>query len=150
MFLRLTMRVAKIAVMISMISNMTIIPSLFLGLAGLISAYGNNATFGPNNITNQETPHVREYFYAGGHYQDDGTGNHVFVNQMYVERLTPITDNPRPYPLVFIHGQGNTGTVRLHHVIRNFDFCNLTFLIEHSQQARRQLRLVICLSKRWV
>lgn len=66
-----------------------------------------------NNLS-LETPVSREYFYAGGRYVDDGsgTGQHVFQDQMYVERLSPTVDSPRPYPLVFIHGQGQSGTVR--------------------------------------
>ncbi|OCK81654.1 alpha/beta-hydrolase [Lepidopterella palustris CBS 459.81] len=59
----------------------------------------------------QETPCTRKYFYTGGHYADDGTGNHIFKDQMYVEQLTPLHTGPRkPYPIVFIHGQAQTGT----------------------------------------
>lgn len=52
---------------------------------------------------------AREYFYVGGGYVNTGSG-HLFSNQMYVEKLTPL--KPRQaYPLVFIHGQAQTGTV---------------------------------------
>ncbi|KAL4760959.1 uncharacterized protein BDW70DRAFT_150393 [Aspergillus foveolatus] len=37
---------------------------------------------------------------------------HVFTNQMYVEKLTPTTGVTKPYPTIFIHGQAQTGTVR--------------------------------------
>jgi hypothetical protein len=65
------------------------------------------------HTTSHETPVSRTYFYAGGRYADDGTGTgqHIFGGQMYVEKLSPATRCPKPYPLVFIHGQGQTGTV---------------------------------------
>jgi pimeloyl-ACP methyl ester carboxylesterase len=65
------------------------------------------------HATSHETPVSRTYFYAGGRYADDGTGTgqHIFGGQMYVEKLSPATRCPKPYPLVFIHGQGQTGTV---------------------------------------
>ncbi len=65
------------------------------------------------NTTSKETPVSREYFYVGGRYVDDGKGKdqHIFSDQMYVEKLTPDVSCPKPYPLVFIHGQGQTGTV---------------------------------------
>lgn len=64
------------------------------------------------NATSPETPVSREYFYSGGRYVDDGsgTGQHILQGQMYVEKLTPAASCPQPYPLVFIHGQGQTGT----------------------------------------
>jgi pimeloyl-ACP methyl ester carboxylesterase len=65
------------------------------------------------NMASQETPVSREYFYAGGRYVDDGAGKaqHIFSGQMYVEKLSPDVSSPKPYPLVFIHGQAQTGTV---------------------------------------
>ena len=61
----------------------------------------------------QETPVSREYFYAGGRYVDDGTGTgqHIFADQMYVEKLSPAVERPKADPLVFIHGQAQTSTV---------------------------------------
>lgn len=38
---------------------------------------------------NEEVPYIRNYFYTGGRYVSDGSGGHVFQDQMYVERLTP-------------------------------------------------------------
>jgi hypothetical protein len=58
---------------------------------------------------------VREYFYVGGHYSDDGSGagEHIFKKQMYIEKLSPYScGKKKPYPIVFIHGQGQAGTVR--------------------------------------
>lgn len=61
-----------------------------------------------------ESAYVRDYFMAGGSYTDDGTGEgtHAFQGQMYVERLAPVSGANRSYPLVFVHGTGQTGTVR--------------------------------------
>ncbi|KAL4813311.1 Alpha/Beta hydrolase protein [Aspergillus spinulosporus] len=41
---------------------------------------------------------------------EDGAGQHVFTNQMYVEKLTPTAGVTKPYPIIFIHGQAQTGT----------------------------------------
>lgn len=59
----------------------------------------------------EEAPHIRNYFYVGGEYVADGSGGHVFQNQMYVERLTPLGGPQYQTPLVFIPGAGQTGTV---------------------------------------
>lgn len=53
---------------------------------------------------------ARSYFYVGGNYTLDSDGEHIYTDQMYVERLSP-ANITQPYPLVFIHGQGQTGTV---------------------------------------
>ena len=55
----------------------------------------------------------RTYFYIGGRYIDDGNddGQHVMVEQMYVEKLSPVDVVKHPWPLVFIQGAGQTGTV---------------------------------------
>lgn len=58
-----------------------------------------------------ETPYHRTYFYTGGHYEANENGEHVFKDQMYVEHLIPVGGSSKPHPLVFIHGQGQTGTV---------------------------------------
>ncbi|KAG5985156.1 hypothetical protein E4U43_006109, partial [Claviceps pusilla] len=57
-----------------------------------------------------ETPAVRTFFYVGGGYADDGSGGHIFREQMYVERLRPADGVKHETPLVMIHGQGQTGT----------------------------------------
>ncbi|THV77272.1 alpha/beta-hydrolase [Aureobasidium pullulans] len=59
---------------------------------------------------NEEVPYIRNYFYAGGRYVSDGSGGHVFQDQMYVERLTPPGGPRKQTPLVFIPGAGQTGT----------------------------------------
>ena len=62
-----------------------------------------------------ESPYIRSYFYVGGHYVDDdkGNGEHVLTGQMYVEKLLPLGGVKHPWPVVFIQGGGQTGTVSL-------------------------------------
>ncbi|KAL3435064.1 Alpha/Beta hydrolase protein [Aspergillus tetrazonus] len=57
-----------------------------------------------------EVPAQRSYLYVGGQYTQDSAGQHVFTNQIYVEKLTPTTGVTKSYPIVFIHGQAQTGT----------------------------------------
>ncbi|EIM82128.1 alpha/beta-hydrolase [Stereum hirsutum FP-91666 SS1] len=89
----------------------SIIPSLLcfvvLGIS-TSSAQGGNQT----PWSSPESPYFRDYFMAGGSYTDDGTenGTHAFQGQMYVERLRPLAGANHSYPLVFIHGAGQTGT----------------------------------------
>ena len=52
----------------------------------------------------------RDFFYIGGSYVDDGTGGHVFADQMYVEHIVPMHVSQK-YPIVLIHGGGQTGSV---------------------------------------
>ncbi|KAF7629687.1 Alpha/Beta hydrolase protein [Aspergillus flavus] len=57
-------------------------------------------------------PHFRDYFYVGGQYvhsNSSGVGSY-FHNQMYVEKLSPVRERVQPYPIVFVHGGGQTGT----------------------------------------
>jgi hypothetical protein len=58
-----------------------------------------------------EVPAIRTYFMVGGGYVDDGAGGEIFRDQMYVERLVPTKGPYKSTPLVFIHGQAQTGTV---------------------------------------
>ncbi|KAL8788602.1 MAG: hypothetical protein Q9195_007197 [Heterodermia aff. obscurata] len=61
-----------------------------------------------------EANHRREIFYVGGHYQlDPQTQQHVLVDQMYVEKLTPFPSPHQRYPLVFFHGGGYSGAAWL-------------------------------------
>jgi hypothetical protein len=60
-----------------------------------------------------EVPAQRSYMYVGGQYIQNSAGQHVFANQMYVEKLTPAAGVTKPYPIVFVHGQAQTGTVRI-------------------------------------
>ncbi|PNP82739.1 hypothetical protein FNYG_03970 [Fusarium nygamai] len=57
-----------------------------------------------------EVPAIRTYFMVGGGYVDDGAGGEIFRDQMYVERLVPTKGPYKSTPLVFIHGQAQTGT----------------------------------------
>jgi pimeloyl-ACP methyl ester carboxylesterase len=52
--------------------------------------------------------HTREFFYVGGKYTGPA-GSEVMAGQMYVEVLRPQRVT-RKYPLVFIHGLGQTAT----------------------------------------
>ncbi|KAA8613712.1 MhpC hydrolase or acyltransferase alpha beta hydrolase superfamily [Pyrenophora tritici-repentis] len=75
-----------------------------------------------NNSIPHETPAIRSYFYVGGNYISDNNGGHIFANQMYVEKLSPINnpgtiyykninnDTTTPVPVILIHGQAQTGT----------------------------------------
>lgn len=58
-----------------------------------------------------EVPSIRSYFYVGGGYVDDGAGGGIFRNQMYVEKLVPVGGAKQRTPIVFIHGQAQTGSV---------------------------------------
>ena len=55
----------------------------------------------------------RDYFYVGGSYVNDPSrpGEKVMEGQIYVEQLTPVAGAMQKYPLVFIHGAGQSGTV---------------------------------------
>ncbi|OJD29712.1 alpha beta-hydrolase [Diplodia corticola] len=68
------------------------------------------AIAGSTNQTTTETPHTRKYFYAGGHYVADSDGDHTRTDQIYVEQLTPVGGATKANPIVFIHGQAQTGT----------------------------------------
>jgi hypothetical protein len=58
-----------------------------------------------------EVPAQRSYLYVGGQYILNSAGEHVFADQMYVEKLTPTAGVTKPHPILFIHGQAQTGTV---------------------------------------
>ncbi|KAL1990967.1 hypothetical protein VTN49DRAFT_5471 [Thermomyces lanuginosus] len=74
-------------------------------LSALVSWLGNPTGFAANAA---EALHRREYFYIGGEYIESG-GQHLFQNQMYVEKLTPQRVT-QPYPIVFAHGGAQSGT----------------------------------------
>ena len=61
-----------------------------------------------------ESASHRSYFYVGGVYMNDEDypGERVMQGQMYVEQLTPPGGSRHPFPLVFIHGGGQTASVR--------------------------------------
>ena len=61
-----------------------------------------------------ETPCHRQYFYVGGVYVKDDTsrfGGYTMKDQTYVECLTPIGGATREFPLIFVHGGGQSGLV---------------------------------------
>lgn len=64
-------------------------------------------------LASASTSHDRSYFYVGGNYSVNTDGQHAFTNQMYVEKLVPAGGVSREYPIVLVHGNGQTGTVRL-------------------------------------
>lgn len=78
----------------------TLICPIFLGLAQ------------NERVSSAEAPHRREYLYVGGEYAETPDGDTIFQNQMYVEKLSSTNKNTRKFPLVFIHGRGQSGTVR--------------------------------------
>jgi hypothetical protein len=88
-----------------------VVVSLLVGLALILSQVLVGAIpIKESRGTSGEVAAVREYFYVGGSYVNTSSG-HLFSNQMYVEKLNPL-EPCQPYPLVFIHGQAQTGTVR--------------------------------------
>lgn len=61
-----------------------------------------------------EALHRRNVFSAGGNYVFNATQNGtILINQQYFEQLTPAGGVKHPYPLIFIHGGGISGTVSL-------------------------------------
>ncbi|KAF8556262.1 alpha beta-hydrolase [Imleria badia] len=62
----------------------------------------------PRSSVGDRALHTRDYFYVGGTYVPRGSST-IHHGQMYVEHLTPprIT---RRIPVLFIHGNGMTGT----------------------------------------
>jgi hypothetical protein len=54
-----------------------------------------------------ETPYLRDFFYVGGRYIESPIG-HLTVDQIYVEKLSPISGPRQPHPLVFFHGGGTS------------------------------------------
>lgn len=82
-----------------------------LGLTALLFrvAYSQSSPVGFG--LSRERSYIRDYFYVGGHYADDVGGQHVFKDQMYVERLLPTNGTEKPHPIVLVHGQAQTGTV---------------------------------------
>jgi len=75
-----------------------------LGVASLLS------TFLLSGVESQQSPHIRSFFYIGGEYVNTTAGL-LFQNQMYVEKLLPAGGSTNPFPVVFIHGGAQSGTV---------------------------------------
>lgn len=62
----------------------------------------------PRSSVGDRALHTRDYFYVGGTYVPHGSTT-IHHGQMYVEHLTP-TRITRRIPVLFIHGNGMTGT----------------------------------------
>ena len=77
-----------------------------------MTAISHSSSAMPVSVT-AESPYHRSYFYVGGEYVDAGRGDgeRVFTGQMYVEHLMPVDGVKHPWPIVFIQGAGQTGTV---------------------------------------
>ncbi|THV08008.1 alpha/beta-hydrolase [Dendrothele bispora CBS 962.96] len=56
------------------------------------------------------TAHYREYFYVGSTYVPKNDNTSIAHGQVYVEHLTPALGTSQPYPILFVHGAGMTGT----------------------------------------
>ena len=104
---------ANIAVLVIILLRFTVAGSVYQRANDIVSneTLGQVAAANKGGSPNGETPYTRSYFYIGGEYVDDGSGNHIFRDQMYVEKLTPISGATQRVPVVIIHGLGQTGTV---------------------------------------
>jgi len=67
-----------------------------------------SGALGQPQVQPQGTLHRRTYLYVGQTYIPQGNSS-IAADQMYVEHLTPATVT-QPLPILFIHGQGMTGT----------------------------------------
>jgi hypothetical protein len=111
-----------------------VVVSLLVGLALILSPVLAGALpIKESRGTSGEVAAVRKYFYVGGSYVNTSSG-HLFSNQMYVEKLAPL-EPCQPYPLIFIHGQAQTGTVRL--PSRQVWSGKLKQILELAEQTRR-------------
>ena len=104
---------ANIAVLVAILLRFTVAGSVYQRANDIVSpeTLAQVAAANKGRSPNGETPYTRSYFYIGGEYVDDRSGAHLFRDQMYVEKLTPISGATRKVPLVMIHGQAQTGTV---------------------------------------
>ncbi|KAH6606011.1 fusarubin cluster-esterase [Trichoderma cornu-damae] len=91
---------------------MRLIQTVTLLAALLGQAYADDADDLTDSAAavSSEAAAIRTFFYTGGGYTDDGVGGHIYREQMYVERLRPARGVSRATPIVFIHGQAQTGT----------------------------------------
>lgn len=85
---------------------------LSLGLATLCGASNFTDCRGVKAVNpacrSHEVPYLRDFFYVGGRYIETEIGN-VTVDQIYVEKLSPVAGVLHPHPLVFFHGGGTSG-----------------------------------------
>jgi hypothetical protein len=99
----------------------------------------------PRNGASSEAVAQRDFFYVGGEYIKDAAGEHILSGQVYVEKLIPATGCTQPFPIIFIHGGYQTGTVSPTPTSsRSF----IQTIPEFSEQARRGQRLGIMVSRK--
>ncbi|KAG9745114.1 alpha/beta-hydrolase, partial [Aureobasidium melanogenum] len=60
----------------------------------------------------REALHTRDFFYIGGRYVAGAAGNLTY-DQLYVEKLTPVTGVKQSKPIVLFHGGGTSGVTWL-------------------------------------
>jgi hypothetical protein len=73
-------------------------------------AWYRRTVTGPRNLESQLFGHTSTLVVAMLTTADDGSGGHIFKDQMHVKKLSPVsTKRKTPNPIVFIHGQGQTG-----------------------------------------
>lgn len=113
-----------------LITTATLLASI-LGPAFAINAINATNDSNDSNVSaaSSEVAAIRTFFYVGGGYADDGAGGHIYREQMYVERLRSAKGVSQAVPIVFIHGQAQTGTVS--HLFSRY----LTSLILHPSQS---------------
>ncbi|KAJ7852527.1 Alpha/beta hydrolase family-domain-containing protein [Mycena leptocephala] len=81
---------------------------MFLGSIFALAAFSCLSGALGQQLQPQGTLHRRTYLYVGQTYVPGGNSS-IAVDQMYVERLSPAAVT-QPLPILFIHGQGQTGT----------------------------------------
>ena len=69
------------------------------------SCAGTNAV--SPNCPSSETPHIRSFFYIGGRALPTPNGT-LTADQIYVEKLTPLSASRKQHPIVFFHGGGTS------------------------------------------
>jgi hypothetical protein len=83
---------------------------LLLAACGIVAANGDDCA-GVKAVSprchSKETPYLRDFFYVGGEYMNTTLGN-VTINQIYVEKLSPLGGKVQDNPIVFFHGGGTS------------------------------------------
>jgi hypothetical protein len=91
---------------------------LLLEAAAKALAYGAVNCTGINAISpkcrSNETAMIRDFFYIGGNYQFySALNSDIYVNAMYVEKLTPPEGVEKPYPIVLFTASVPSGAVSI-------------------------------------
>lgn len=92
--------------------------AFFLAVLNLVSGQNplasrsikaNTTCVGVNAIApgckSNESLYYRDFFYIGGRYVEGVLGNLTY-DQIYVEKLSPVTGITQPKPIIFFHGGG--------------------------------------------